>query len=221
MLQSDGIDAVREALTQSEPCEDLPVGFRWQENGHGIEYIDKVIKSKDTEEEDEQWEWLCSAILFVATMLNADSKLAAIIERDYRDRKMIVFCPLRATSRQLTQALQRHGLAAAHVYGESRDRTKTLKAYADNKVRFLLNASLLTEGYDDPSIDTVLVLRQTRSRTLLSQMIGRGTRLFPGKDHLLVLDPLFQTEQHNLVSVADLVSENDQDARGRCTHAQG
>ena len=72
---------------------------------------------------------------------------------------------------------------------------------------------MLTEGYDEPSIDTVLILRPTKSQILFSQMIGRGTRLCPGKDHLLVIDPLFQAERNNPVTVANLVAETSGQAR--------
>jgi superfamily II DNA/RNA helicase len=140
-------------------------------------------------------------------------KLADIVAKEFRQRKVVAFCPLRETSRQWTEALRRRKLPAAHIDGESADRGKILDAFARNEIRFLSNASLLTEGYDEPSIDTVLILRPTKSRVLFSQMIGRGTRLFPGKDHLLVIDPLFQAERNNPVTVANLVAESNGQGR--------
>ncbi len=139
-------------------------------------------------------------------------RLAKIIATEYRDRKLLTFCPLRETSRRWTALLQAHGLPAAHVDGESEDREEILKAYARDEIRFLSNASLLTEGYDEPSIDTVLNLRPTTSRGLFSQMVGRGTRLHPGKKHLLLLDPLFQAERTNPISIGDLVAETEEEA---------
>ena len=73
LLQSDGIEAVREALAQSEPWEDLPAGFRWQENGKGIEFLARIVKNEEGEEV-EVWEWLCSQVKLLATTLNADSQ---------------------------------------------------------------------------------------------------------------------------------------------------
>ena len=67
---------------------------------------------------------------------------------------------------------------------------------------------LLTEGWDCPSVDCVIVLRPTKIRSLYSQMVGRGTRLFPGKDHLLLLDFLWHTERHELCHPASLICEN-------------
>jgi superfamily II DNA or RNA helicase len=143
----------------------------------------------------------------------AMEKLADIVAKEFRQRKLVAFCPLRETSRQWTEALRRRTLPAAHIDGESADRAKILDAFARNEIRFLSNASLLTEGYDEPSIDTVLILRPTKSRILFSQMIGRGTRLCPGKDHLLVIDPLFQAERNNPITVANLVAESNGHAR--------
>jgi superfamily II DNA or RNA helicase len=139
--------------------------------------------------------------------------LADVVARDYSDRKMLSFCPLRDTSRLWTQKLAERGLAAEHVDGESKDRKDILKRFTNNDTRFLSNASLLLEGYDEPSIDTIFILRPTKSRVLMSQLIGRGTRLFPGKKELLVLDPCFISERHNIISVADLNAEDDKHAK--------
>jgi type I site-specific restriction endonuclease len=72
---------------------------------------------------------------------------------------------------------------------------------------------LLTEGYDEPSIDCVVCLRPTKVRALYSQIIGRGTRIWPGKDHLLVLDFLWQAEEHSLMRPANLIAEDEADAK--------
>lgn len=70
-----------------------------------------------------------------------------------------------------------------------------------------------TEGYDHPAIDCVVVLRPTKIRSLYSQMVGRGTRLHPDKDHLLLLDFLWHTERHELCHPAHLISENEEIAK--------
>lgn len=73
----------------------------------------------------------------------------------------------------------------------------------------LCNAMLLTEGYDEPSIDTIVCLRPTRSRALYTQMVGRGTRLSPGKTHLAILDFLWMTGKHKLVKPTRLVTADE------------
>ena len=67
---------------------------------------------------------------------------------------------------------------------------------------------LLTEGWDCPSVDCVVVLRPTKVRALYSQMIGRGTRLYPEKEELLLLDFLWHTERHELCRPAHLICES-------------
>lgn len=65
---------------------------------------------------------------------------------------------------------------------------------------------LLTEGWDCPTVDCVVVLRPTQSRSLYCQMVGRGTRLSPGKKFLLLLDFLWMTEKHSLCRPAHLIA---------------
>ena len=65
-----------------------------------------------------------------------------------------------------------------------------------------------TEGWDEPSADCICVLRPTKIRSLYAQMVGRGTRLFPGKEDLLLLDFLWHSERHELIRPAHLVCEN-------------
>lgn len=69
---------------------------------------------------------------------------------------------------------------------------------------------LLTEGWDCPDVDCVVILRPTKVRSLYSQMVGRGTRLAPNKDHLLLLDFLWHTERHELCHPAHLICENEE-----------
>ena len=72
---------------------------------------------------------------------------------------------------------------------------------------------LLTEGWDCPSVDCIVVLRPTKVRSLYSQMVGRGTRLHPGKEELLLLDFLWHTEKHELCHPAHLIAENEEVAQ--------
>ena len=88
-----------------------------------------------------------------------------------------------------------------------------LADFDSGKYNVLCNSMLLTEGWDCPSVDCVVVLRPTKVRSLYSQMVGRGTRLYPGKDHLLLLDFLWHTERHELCHPASLICENEEVAR--------
>jgi superfamily II DNA or RNA helicase len=125
-------------------------------------------------------------------------------------RKTLVFLPLIKTSQKFRDLLQARGFAAAEVNGESPDRADVLRRFASGELNCLCNAMLLTEGYDQPDIDCVVVLRPTKIRSLYCQMVGRGTRTAPGKDHLLLLDFLWHTDRHELCHPASLVCESDE-----------
>lgn len=123
-------------------------------------------------------------------------------------RKTVVFLPLVKTSKKFRDILNAKGFRAAEVNGESDDRAEILRDFEAGKYNVLCNSMLLTEGWDCPSVDCVIVLRPTKVRSLYSQMVGRGTRLFHGKDHLLLLDFLWHTERHELCHPAALVAES-------------
>lgn len=125
-----------------------------------------------------------------------------------KDRKTVVFLPLVKTSQKFRDILNERGFKAAEVNGESKDRAEVLEDFEKGRYNVLCNSMLLTEGWDCPSVDCVVVLRPTKVRALYSQMVGRGTRLFPGKDELLLLDFLWHTERHELCRPAHLISES-------------
>lgn len=124
-----------------------------------------------------------------------------------RGRKTVVFLPLVKTSQKFRDILNSRGFRAAEVNGESQDRAEVLQDFAAGAYDVLCNSMLLTEGWDCPSVDCIVVLRPTKVRSLYSQMVGRGTRLCEGKDHLLLLDFLWHTERHELCHPASLICE--------------
>lgn len=130
-----------------------------------------------------------------------------------RDRKTVVFLPLVKTSQKFKDILNEKGFKAAEVNGESKDRAEVLEDFDKGEYNVLCNSMLLTEGWDCPSVDCVIVLRPTKVRSLYSQMVGRGTRLYEGKSHLLLLDFLWHTERHELCHPADLICEKKEVAQ--------
>ena len=129
------------------------------------------------------------------------------------DKKTVVFLPLVKTSQKFRDLLNEHGFQAAEVNGNSQDRAEILADFETGKYNVLCNSMLLTEGWDCPSVDCIVVLRPTKVRSLYCQMVGRGTRLFPGKDHLLLLDFLWHTERHELCHPASLICSNEEVAQ--------
>lgn len=129
------------------------------------------------------------------------------------DRKTVVFLPLISTSQKFVKLLNEKGFKAAEVNGNSQNRAEILDDFDNDKYNVLCNSMLLTEGWDCPSVDCIVVLRPTKVRSLYSQMVGRGTRLHPQKPHLLLLDFLWHTEKHELCHPAHLICENAEVAK--------
>lgn len=127
-----------------------------------------------------------------------------------RGMRTVVFLPLIKTSRKFRDLLASRGFRAAEVNGQSDDRADVLADFAAGRYDVLCNSMLLTEGWDCPSVDCIVVLRPTKVRSLYCQMVGRGTRLSPetGKKRLLLLDFLWMTDRHELCRPAHLVAQS-------------
>lgn len=135
-------------------------------------------------------------------------QIAEEMKKYCTDRKTVVFLPLIKTSQKFRDILNDSGFCAAEVNGQSDDRAEVLADFDARKYNVLCNSMLLTEGWDCPSVDCVIVLRPTKVRSLYCQMVGRGTRLCEGKDHLLLLDFLWHTERHELCRPAHLICDS-------------
>ena len=135
-------------------------------------------------------------------------QIAEEMKKYCANRKTVVFLPLIKTSQKFRDILNESGFRAEEVNGQSDDRAEILADFDAGKYNVLCNSMLLTEGWDCPSVDCVIVLRPTKVRSLYCQMVGRGTRLCEGKDHLLLLDFLWHTERHELCRPAHLLCDN-------------
>ena len=137
-------------------------------------------------------------------------EIAREMSKHCMNRKTVVFLPLIKTSQKMCRLLNEHGFKAAEVNGNSPDRAEILADFDQGKYNVLCNSMLLTEGWDCPSVDCIVVLRPTKIRSLYCQMVGRGTRLSPetGKEELLLLDLLWHTSRHDLCRAAHLICEN-------------
>jgi ATP-dependent helicase IRC3 len=136
-------------------------------------------------------------------------------------RKTIAFTPTVRLSERIAAAFADAGVAAEHLDGTTPlDRRRAmLERFASGETLVLSNCGVLTEGFDEPSVQCVLMARPTRSRGLYVQCVGRGTRLHqskanvqtqPGEDvyrpGCLVLDLAGAATKHTLVSVPRLVA---------------
>lgn len=130
--------------------------------------------------------------------------------REHNRKATVVFLPLIKTSRAFADILAGMGVRAVHVDGDDRG---AMSLFDSGRAEVICNASLLSTGWDCPRVDCIYPLSPTKSLSLFSQRVGRGTRLHPEKDHLLLLDPLYLHETHKLITPASLVSSDEDEAQ--------
>lgn len=116
--------------------------------------------------------------------------VARSIQELARDRRTIAFCVGIRHAEHLCAALHRVGVRAGIVTGEMpKDaRAATLAAFRAGKLQVITNVGVLTEGFDDPGVSAIAMVRPTRSEAVYLQCVGRGMRLDPGARDCLVLD---------------------------------
>lgn len=130
-------------------------------------------------------------------------------------------------SERLCEILNRHMHGCAALVSDRTDkdlRRELIKSFKAGKFQYMVNVGIFTEGYDDPSLECVVMARPTESRSLYEQMLGRGTRPLPGvvdgkdtaeerkaaiaasaKPSLRVLDFCGVSGKHKLVSPVDIL----------------
>lgn len=136
----------------------------------------------------------------------AIDEIADAVVKYAADRKGVAFTPTVATAQALAKALTYSGVAAEAVWGamDRDERRAVLHRLKTGETRYVTNCAVLTEGFDEASVDCIVIARPTTSHGLYVQMVGRGTRKHPGKADCLVLDVVGATERHDLVGVVDL-----------------
>lgn len=131
-----------------------------------------------------------------------------------RGRQTLVFTAGVQQAYALCRVLQGYGVRAAAVDGSmaSDERARVTADYRAGRVQVVANAMLWTEGFDAPETSCIALVRPTRSRSLLAQMIGRGTRQAEGKDHCLVLDFVpSRAGKFRLAAPADVLAGDELD----------
>jgi superfamily II DNA or RNA helicase len=131
-------------------------------------------------------------------------------------RKTIVFTPTIALAHEFADEFRAKGVAARALSGETPldERRGILRDFHAGDVEVVCNAQVLTEGFDEPSVECILIARPTKSQPLYIQMIGRGTRLWPGKENCLVLDLVGATERLDLTTLPRLFGLGDDESYG-------
>ena len=94
---------------------------------------------------------------------------------------------------------------AVVVTGETEDRGGIIRAFTDGEIPCIVNCMVFTEGTDIPRVETVIIARPTQSESLYTQMVGRGLRLYPGKERLMLIDCVGVTGKASLCTAPSLL----------------
>ena len=150
-------------------------------------------------------------------------EVASDIFNAYREHagdrtRTLAFCVDRKHAKNLHSIFIEGGINAGYVDGETHPviRTQTLTDFEEAKINVLFNIQVLTEGYDCPPIDCILLARPSKSESFLTQMIGRGTRIAEGKKNCLVLDVAHthrvKNEKHagSIIDIASLFKPEEE-----------
>jgi superfamily II DNA or RNA helicase len=124
------------------------------------------------------------------------------------DRKAaLVFAADLNHAKNLAEMFKAQGVSAAWVSGETplTMRRSFLEKLRSGELKVIVNCMVFTEGFDEPSLDAILVARPTRSLVLYCQMIGRGLRPYPGKQNCLFIDFVDNSSKLRLISMQDLL----------------
>jgi hypothetical protein len=120
--------------------------------------------------------------------------------------RAIVFCVNVAHAMDVCHAFTLAGIRASAVWGDMprEQRRGTLADFSTGEIDVVTNCNVLTEGFDEPRVDAIIMARPTRSKLLYTQMVGRGTRRHPDKVDLTVIDIADNSKAHQLPSLNDL-----------------
>jgi superfamily II DNA or RNA helicase len=129
--------------------------------------------------------------------------------------KGAIFAPTVKSSRHLSQIMNDLGASCGHVDGtmDKHARDKVINAFRDGDIQWLSNVGIISEGFDLPEIDTVVLARPTRSRIFFRQAIGRALRPSPGKRFATVFDVAGASDGHSLAGVEALTDVDVLEAR--------
>lgn len=114
-------------------------------------------------------------------------------------------------ARLTAEALNEAGFVARVVWGEmpDRDRARLLKMFGAGKIDVLVNADLLTVGFDEPRLSVIVLAKKVRACAKWMQIVGRGVRTFDDKDSALIIDLCGSSADHSIVSAPVLVDGID------------
>ena len=119
-----------------------------------------------------------------------NASIVAAYQEICKERKTLVFAAGVQHAKDLALSFTKNSIVAEVILGETPDeeRSAILQKFRNNEIKVLINVGVLTEGFDEPSVQAIILARPTKSTLLYTQVVGRGTRLDEGKENCLIID---------------------------------
>lgn len=184
---------------------------------------DEILRTKAGDFNEEDLE---------AKLLRANAAKAtavAAVEAAQSGRKVLAFCVRVSQAQATCEEVRAAGVRAEWLSGETpkRQRRRLLAAHAAGDFPVLVNCAVLTEGYDDPSLDAIVMARPTLSRTLYKQIVGRGLRPDParpigaaeGKNDCLIYDLVGAEQAHGILTIDSLLYAEEEEEEAKAGEA--
>lgn len=151
-------------------------------------------------------EFVAGALETATDKITAEA-VAEIVRLGEARRSWLVFASGVRNAEKARDAIRQHGISCEMVSGETPlgDRDRIIRQFRAGEIRALTNAQVLTTGFDAPHVDLIAMLRPTLSTSLYVQIVGRGTRLAPGKKDCLVLDFAGNVRRHGPVDAVSVM----------------
>ena len=140
----------------------------------------------------------------------APELIAKAITEHADERRTLLFAPTVHSAEVISDAIGESGRSVGLIHGGlgRAERKIVLDRFRSGETQVLSGCMVLTEGFDEPSADCVVVARPTKSKGLWRQIVGRVLRLHPGKTDALVLDVVGASKLHGLGSDIELFGES-------------
>jgi superfamily II DNA or RNA helicase len=133
-------------------------------------------------------------------------------------KKALVFASGVRHAENLAVSFRQASVETAVIVGSTprEEREKILAQFAKGQISVIVNVGVLTEGFDEPSLEAIILAKPTRSTLLYTQIVGRGTRLFEGKEHCIIIDIADTTKGKKPIGLPTLLGmPPDFDLRGQ------
>ena len=137
------------------------------------------------------------------------NELSRVIQEYLPDKEsVLLYVPDVETAKLSSKLINQAGISADYVVGSERDRRKdVIQRFKNKEIRVLCNCLVLKEGFDAPNVDGIILCRPTKSKLLLRQIIGRGTRNYKDKDLCTVVDLVVQRRQEDIISASGIFDD--------------